>query len=44
MFINIEALVNCLGKHYQEIFYEELISYKTNLSGFGGDSMVCLYG
>ncbi|TNH43943.1 DUF6392 family protein [Photorhabdus luminescens] len=42
MAINIEALINSLGKSYQEIFDEGLIPYKTKPSGFAGDSIVCL--
>ncbi|KMW75024.1 pyocin immunity protein [Photorhabdus luminescens subsp. luminescens] len=42
MTVNIEALINSLGKTYQEIFDEGLIPYKTKPSGFAGDSIVCL--
>ncbi|ERT11006.1 DUF6392 family protein, partial [Photorhabdus temperata] len=42
MAVNIEALINCLGKIYQEIFGEGLIHYKTKLSGFPGDEVICL--
>ncbi|KER01376.1 hypothetical protein MEG1DRAFT_04021 [Photorhabdus temperata subsp. temperata Meg1] len=42
MAVNIEALINCLGKIYQEIFGEGLIHYKTKPSGFPGDEVICL--
>ncbi|MEK9498471.1 DUF6392 family protein [Photorhabdus sp. P32] len=42
MTINVEALINSLGKTYQEIFDEGLIPYKTKPSGFSGDEVVCL--
>ncbi len=34
MAINIEALINSLGKSYQGIFNQGLISYKTKPTGF----------
>ncbi|NHB92849.1 DUF6392 family protein [Photorhabdus cinerea] len=42
MAINIEALINYLGKSYQEIFYKGLIPYKTKPTGFSGDEVICL--
>ncbi|CAQ84760.1 MULTISPECIES: DUF6392 family protein [Photorhabdus] len=42
MATNIEALINYLGKSYQEIFDEGLIPYKTKPSGFPGDDIICL--
>ncbi len=42
MTINIEALINSLGKTYQEIFDEGLIPYKTKPSGFSGGEVVRL--
>ncbi|MBS9430556.1 DUF6392 family protein [Photorhabdus akhurstii] len=42
MTINIEALINSLGKTYQEIFDKGLIPYKTKPSGFPGDSDISL--
>ncbi|WP_323835775.1 DUF6392 family protein [Photorhabdus africana] len=42
MTINIEALINSLGKTYQEIFDEGLIPYKTKPSGYPGDSDISL--
>ncbi|AWK43742.1 pyocin immunity protein [Photorhabdus laumondii subsp. laumondii] len=42
MAINIEALINSLGKTYQEIFDEGLIPYKTKPSGYPGDSDISL--
>ncbi|RAW97785.1 MULTISPECIES: DUF6392 family protein [unclassified Photorhabdus] len=42
MTVNVEALINSLGKTYQEIFDEGLIPYKTKPSGFSGDEVVCL--
>ncbi|RAX11256.1 DUF6392 family protein [Photorhabdus bodei] len=42
MAANIEALINYLGKFYQEIFDKGLIPYKTKPSGFPGDEVICL--
>ncbi|NHB90997.1 DUF6392 family protein [Photorhabdus cinerea] len=42
MTINVEALINSLGKSYQEIFDEGLIPYKTKPTGFPGDSDISL--
>ncbi|MCC8422887.1 DUF6392 family protein [Photorhabdus thracensis] len=42
MAVNIEALINFLGKSYQEIFDEGLIPYKTKPTGFPGDSDISL--
>jgi hypothetical protein len=42
MAINIDALINCMGKTYQEIFDMGLIPYKTKPTGFSGDSEISL--
>ncbi|WP_219847618.1 DUF6392 family protein [Photorhabdus hindustanensis] len=42
MAINIEALINFLGKSYQEIFDEGLIPYKTKPTGYPGDPDITL--
>ncbi len=42
MTINVEALINSLGKSYQEIFNKGLIPYKTKPTGFPGDSDISL--
>ncbi|WP_387462733.1 DUF6392 family protein [Photorhabdus sp. RM323S] len=42
MTVNVEALINSLGKSYQEIFDEGLIPYKSKPSGFSGDMVICL--
>ncbi len=42
MAANIEALINSLGKSYQEIFDKGLIPYKTKPSGFLGDEVIRL--
>ncbi|RAW97784.1 MULTISPECIES: DUF6392 family protein [unclassified Photorhabdus] len=42
MTINVEVLINSLGKTYQEIFDEGLIPYKTKPTGFPGDSDISL--
>ncbi|WP_118985859.1 DUF6392 family protein [Photorhabdus sp. CRCIA-P01] len=42
MTVNIDALINSLGKSYQEIFDEGLIPYKTKPTGFPGDSDISL--
>ncbi|WP_434524153.1 DUF6392 family protein [Photorhabdus asymbiotica] len=42
MAINIEALINSLGRDYKNILDEGLIPYKTKPSGFPGDEVICL--
>ncbi|WP_391527936.1 DUF6392 family protein [Photorhabdus akhurstii] len=42
MTINVEALINSLGKTYQEIFDKGLISYKTKPTGYPGDPDITL--
>ncbi|MCC8456493.1 DUF6392 family protein [Photorhabdus aegyptia] len=42
MAINVEALINSLGKSYQEIFNEGLIPYKSKPGGDSGDDYVSL--
>ncbi|MBS9433621.1 DUF6392 family protein [Photorhabdus hainanensis] len=42
MAINVEALINSLGKSYQEIFNEGLIPYKSKLGGDSDDDYVSL--
>ncbi|MCT8349812.1 DUF6392 family protein [Photorhabdus temperata] len=42
MAVNIEALINCLGKSYQEIFDKGLIPYKTKPTGYPGDPDITL--
>ncbi|ERT10416.1 DUF6392 family protein [Photorhabdus temperata] len=42
MTINVEALINSLGKTYQEIFDEGLIPYKTKPAGYPGDPDITL--
>lgn len=42
MAINIEALINCLDKSYQEIFDKGLIPYKTKPKGFSGNNVIYL--
>lgn len=37
MTVNVEALIRCLGKPYQEIFDAGLIPYKTKPTGYPGD-------
>lgn len=37
MTINVEALIRCLGKPYQEIFDAGLIPYKTKPTGYPED-------
>jgi hypothetical protein len=37
MTVNIDALINSLGKTYQDIFDAGLIPYKTKPTGFSGD-------
>lgn len=40
MTVNIDALINSLGKSYQEIFDEGLIPYKTKPTGYPGDPCI----
>ncbi|EAN4680377.1 pyocin immunity protein [Salmonella enterica] len=42
MTVNVQALINSLGKRYQDIFDEGLIPYKTKPTGFSGDDEVSL--
>ncbi|MCC8375175.1 MULTISPECIES: DUF6392 family protein [Photorhabdus] len=42
MTIDVEELINSLGKTYQEIFNEGLIPYKTKPIGFAGDLDISL--
>lgn len=42
MSVNIEALIDCLGMTYQEIFDAGLIPYKTKPTGFSGNSSISL--
>ncbi len=42
MAANIEALINFLGKSYQEIFDKGLIPYKTKPTGYPGDPDITL--
>ncbi|AKH65444.1 MULTISPECIES: DUF6392 family protein [Photorhabdus] len=42
MTINVEALINNLGKTYQEIFDEGLIPYKTKPKGYLGSDHISL--
>ncbi|WP_387491092.1 MULTISPECIES: DUF6392 family protein [Photorhabdus] len=42
MTINVEALINSLGKTYQEIFNKGLNHYKIKPSGFSGDEVIFL--
>ncbi|WP_426595612.1 DUF6392 family protein [Pectobacterium brasiliense] len=42
MSVNIEALIDNLGRTYQEIFDAGLIPYKTKPTGFSGDPDVSL--
>lgn len=37
MTVNIQALINGIGKTYQELFDERLIPYKTKPTGYPGD-------
>jgi len=37
MTVNVEALINCLGKTYKEVLDAGLIPYKTSPTGFSGD-------
>ncbi|HDJ1442318.1 TPA: pyocin immunity protein [Serratia rubidaea] len=37
MTVNVNALINSIGKTYQELFDEGLIPYKTKPTGFSGD-------
>lgn len=43
MTMNVEALLNCIGKTYQEIFDAGLIPYKTKPTGFAGDPDISLH-
>ncbi|OCA53228.1 hypothetical protein Phpb_03712 [Photorhabdus namnaonensis] len=43
MTINIEALINSLGKTYQETFDKGLIPYKTKPIGYLGDPEISLH-
>ncbi|EFF6687796.1 DUF6392 family protein [Escherichia coli] len=42
MTVNIEALINSLGKSYKEIFDAGFIPYKTKSTGFSGDPELTL--
>ncbi|MBS9429712.1 MULTISPECIES: DUF6392 family protein [Photorhabdus] len=42
MVVDVEALINSLGKTYQDIYDEGLIPYKTKPSGFSGDKTISL--
>ncbi|MDY4378207.1 DUF6392 family protein [Pectobacterium brasiliense] len=42
MSVNVEALIDSLGRTYQEIFDAGLIPYKTKPTGFSGDPDVSL--
>ncbi|MEI7411772.1 DUF6392 family protein [Pectobacterium aroidearum] len=42
MSVNVEALIDCLGKTYQEIFNAGLIPYKKKPTGFSGDPDISL--
>nr|AAQ13839.1 immunity protein [Pectobacterium carotovorum subsp. carotovorum] len=42
MSVNVEALIDCLGKTYQEIFDAGLIPYKKKPTGFSGDPDISL--
>lgn len=42
MSVNVEALIDSLGRTYQEIFDAGLISYKTKPTGFSGDHDISL--
>lgn len=42
MTVNIEALINSLGKSYKEIFDAGFIPYKTKPTGFSGDPELTL--
>ncbi|GKV79209.1 DUF6392 family protein [Pectobacterium brasiliense] len=42
MSVNVEALINSLGKTYQEIFDSGLLPYKKKPTGFSGDPDVSL--
>ncbi|PHM29428.1 DUF6392 family protein [Xenorhabdus innexi] len=42
MTVNIKALVNSLGKSYQEIVNIGIIEYKTKPSGFAGSDVITL--
>ncbi len=40
MTVNVESLINSLGRTYQDIYDEGLIPYKTKPSGFAGGSVL----
>ncbi|ERT14624.1 hypothetical protein O185_02955 [Photorhabdus temperata J3] len=40
MTVNVEALINSLGRTYQEIFDKGLILYKAKPNGFPGDEVI----
>ncbi|MCT8342975.1 DUF6392 family protein [Photorhabdus kleinii] len=42
MTVNVEALINSLGRSHQEIFNEGLIPYKTKPIGYPGASFIAL--
>ncbi|MFP9493879.1 MULTISPECIES: DUF6392 family protein [Pectobacterium] len=42
MSVNVDALIDSLGRTYQEIFYTGLIPYKTKPTGFSGRSSISL--
>lgn len=42
MTVNVEALIDCLGKTYQEMFDAGLIPYKTKPTGFSDDPDISL--
>ncbi len=37
MTVNVDALINSLGKSYKDLLEAELIPYKTPPTGFSGD-------
>ncbi len=42
MTVNVKALIQSLGKTYQEMIDAKLIPYKTAPTGFSGDDVICL--
>ncbi len=42
MMVNVEALINSLGKSYSELLDAQLITYKTPPAGFSGDPHLSL--
>lgn len=42
MSVNVEALIDSLGRTYQEIFDSGLLPYKTKPTGFSGSSSISL--